>query len=94
MQYFSQLYYYFIDSFLLWTWIENLVIASCISSIIYFVSKNNKNISILINVPILFLLFLIRGQNYHLFFAFLSLISQFVVIFFVEKELKKPVSKK
>ncbi|ALC85153.1 hypothetical protein AM499_04480 [Bacillus sp. FJAT-22090] len=93
MAYVYQLPHYIsIDSF--WMILELLLVTSCLSTIIFLLTKSDY-VSALSAIPIFFVLSLLTNyQTTHLFFLIVALLVQVAIISTIQHETKKKVANK
>lgn len=84
MSYINDLQYY-IDSTSIGVLLELLLVTTCISTIIYLVTKN-QYISYLSSAPIFYFLSIILYHNSHFILLVLAMTVQALVILFIQKK--------
>lgn len=84
MSYVNDLQYY-IDSASIGILLELLLVTTCISTIIYLVTKN-QYISYLSSAPIFYFLSIILHHNSHFILLVLAMTVQALVILFIQKK--------
>ncbi|MGE7918248.1 hypothetical protein ACQKM9_04770 [Viridibacillus sp. NPDC093762] len=69
----------------IWTIIELLLVTSCISTILFILSKN-QNISILSSVPVLFVVSLLHYGMYHFVLYLIALLLQAAIVYSMQHQ--------
>ncbi|KPB06379.1 hypothetical protein AAV98_00850 [Bacillus sp. CHD6a] len=68
--------------------LELLLITSCISTIIYLLTKN-QYISLLSSAPIFFISSLLQYRTSHLFFLLLAILTQAIILLIIQNKNNK-----
>ena len=70
---------------------ELLMITSCISTILFFLTKN-QNVSLLSSAPIFYLFSSLQYSTTHLFFLIIALLVQGTILLMIEHQGRKKLS--
>lgn len=90
MTYFHELSYLIVDS--MWIILELLLVTSCISTIIFILTKN-EYVSLLSSAPVFYVISLLQHNTTHLFFLLVAMVVQMIIIMVMQYQSKRELTR-